>query len=97
MNELTLGTKEHVILDVTDQTKNITDLAGSNARYDWRLKVSGTWLGQNLPATVIGMRVYCLIDTTLAGVDTGKYELYVSFSATPEQPRLGPFNFEVNP
>src|SRR6266487_4581371 len=94
---LTLGTKEHLILNVSDRMKNITTLDGTNAQFDVRLKDDpplSTWIVQNVAVTNIGMTAYCLVDTT--GWVEGRYELYIHFSALPEAPRLGPFDFRVD-
>jgi len=43
---------------------------------------------------VDGMKILPLIDTTT--LDEGPYDLFVTFSASPEIPRLGPFRFRVD-
>jgi hypothetical protein len=97
-NSITLGTKEHVIVKITDKLGELTTLDGANARFDLRKKGASTWVSQNVAVTNIGMTAYCLIDTQAwTEADVGKYELYIYFNALPEVPRLGPFEFSVNP
>jgi hypothetical protein len=93
---LTLGTKEQVVLDITDRLKNLTTLNGTNPVYDLR-REGDDWKIQNVAVTNTGMRAFCLIDTTGWTVDdVGTYQLYIKFSASPEIPRLGPFEFKVD-
>lgn len=90
---LVLGSKEYVIIDVTDRLSNLTSLTG--ATYDWREKNASTWLAQGLTVTAIGMRAFCLIDTAVAGV-SGEYEVFLQFVNAPENPRLGPVRFKID-
>lgn len=91
------GTVEHIIVDVADRLANLTDLTGTNVRYDIRSLGGSTWIAQGLSATTIGMSAYCLVDTTLTAYDeSGRFELFLQFDNLPESPRLGPFDFEVN-
>lgn len=47
--------------------------------------------------TTLGLTAYCLLDTTLIGYNSdGEYELFISFTAAPEVPVVGPFRFELN-
>jgi hypothetical protein len=90
------GSKEHIICDIMDRLLNLTDLSTASVQFDTRVKNDTVWIQQNIPATVIGMRAYCLIDTTLAGYSNGIYELFVHFNNLPESPRLGPVDFMVD-
>lgn len=90
---LVLGSKEYVIIDVTDRLANLTSLTG--ATYDWRVKNSVSWVAQGLTVTAIGMRAFCLIDTTTAN-ESGEYEIFLQFANAPETPRLGPVRFKID-
>jgi|SRR5215472_1678406 len=91
------GTIENIIVDVKDSLGVLTDLAPTGVKYDIRKEDTTTWIVQNQTATVSGMRVYCLVDTTLTAYGTsGTYELFIDFNNLPEKPRLGPFDFDVN-
>ena len=89
---ITLGTKEFLVVDVSDKLDNIDDLAGTNATFDVLLE-DETVLLENQTALVDGMRVFCLVDTT--AWDEGDYMLYLKFNIAPEIPRLGPLRFSV--
>lgn len=87
------GTKENLIVDVTDRLENLTTLDGANGTFDVRLKNDGAnWVTQGAIIN-IGMRAFCLVDT--GTWDVGTYELFLNFSALPEVPRVGPVEFEV--
>lgn len=94
--ELPKGTVEHLIVQVKDRLNNVTDLAALTPRYDIKRQGSPTYLYTELPATVIGTTLYCLVDTTPEVYTNGTYEIYTYFDNLPEIPRLGPFEFEVN-
>lgn len=92
MITLPRGTKENLIVDVTDRLGSLTTLNGANSTFDIRKK-GEAWLLQGQSVINIGMRAYCLIDTSSWVV--GVYELFINFQALPEQPRIGPHEFEV--
>jgi hypothetical protein len=90
------GSKEHIIVDISDRLNNLSDLTGAGVQFDTRVKDAASYIQQNIVATVIGMRAYCLVDTTLAGYVAGRFEMFVHFTNSPESPRLGPIEFLVN-
>jgi|SRR5215469_5234136 len=91
------GTIENIVVDVKDSLGNLTDLSTAAVKYDIRKEDTTTWIVNQASATVTGMRVYCLVDTTLTAYATsGTFELFISFTNLPERPRLGPFDFDVN-
>jgi len=91
---LPVGTKENIVVDITDRIGSISTLDGSNPTFDVRKRGAGsTWKLQAQPVTNIGMRAYCLVDTDTWEV--GTYELFINFQALPEEPRVGPLEFEV--
>jgi hypothetical protein len=93
MERLTKGTIEFLVIPVTDTMGNLTSIG--SATYD-------IYTGDDLATAVLeggiavvnGMKILPLIDTT--NMDEGPYDLYVSFQALPEIPRLGPFRFKVD-
>jgi hypothetical protein len=94
--ELPKGTVEHLIVQVKDRLNNVTDLTTLTPRYDIKRQGSPTYLYTELPATVIGTTLYCLVDTTPEVYTNGTYEIFTYFDNLPEIPRLGPFEFDVN-
>ncbi|SRR6266576_1063114 len=94
--ELPKGTIEHLIVQVKDRLNNVSNLETLTPRYDIRREGGTEYLFTALSATVIGMTLYCLVDTTPDGYTNGTYELFVYFDNLPEIPRLGPFEFDVN-
>ncbi len=99
MENVTLGSKEDLIVDVKDTLENITDLTATNPLYDVTDK-AGNFRMQNAVAVVDPvnkMRLRCLIDTTVGTWVAGRHDLYVRFTSAPEAPKLGPLEFKVNP
>jgi len=97
MESITVGTKETLIVDVTDRLGNLTDLSAATPRFDVKDK-NGVFKQQDQVPVVVGMQARCLIDTTAGGSWTpGHYFLYVRFTAAPDSPVLGPLEFKVNP
>lgn len=94
--ELPKGTIEHLIVQVKDRLNNVNDLSTLTPRYDIRRQGDPTLLFTALPATAIGMALYCLVDTTADAYTNGTYELFAYFDNLPEIPRLGPFEFDIN-
>lgn len=96
MIQLNKGTIEHVIVDVGDSLENLTDLTGKSARFSVREIGATSFVEADVPATVVGMSAFCLIDTTQVGYVTGRYELFLKFTSLPEEPVLGPIEFDLN-
>lgn len=100
MESINIGSKEDLIVDVTDVIQNVDDLTATNPRYDVKDK-AGNFKMTNQVAVVDAikkMRLLCLIDTTAGGLwVAGRYFLYVRFTNAPEAPQIGPFEFKVNP
>lgn len=89
------GSKENVIVDVTDATTGTTDLAPLSPQFDV-VSEGGTAKQTNVACVATAMRLTCLVDTTAGGTwATGLYRLYVHFTAGTEIPRLGPVEFYV--
>lgn len=84
------GTKEWLIYDLTDRLKNLTSLAGANARYDV-YDPFGSKIVSQTALSVNVMQAYALMDTT--GVNfvpnaTQPYHVYLQFDTGPESPYL---------
>lgn len=93
MQEYPLGTVEYFVVDVTDRLANLATLDGYALTFDIVERATGTAKYTNASATNDVMRIKCLVDTT--GWDAGIYQLWTTIHATPESPRLGPFEFRV--
>lgn len=93
---LPAGTKEYLILDVTDALGQLATLDGTTPKYDVK-DVANAFKYTQATATNVVMRVYCMIDTMQGGAwAAGEYRLYINFTTAPELPRLGPFTFTVD-
>ena len=91
------GSKEYVIVDVSDKLGTITNLASLTPKYFVKKKLDGTTaLADTDPNVVSGMKLSCLIDTTIAAFVPGIYQLFVKFTSAPEAPILGPIEFEIS-
>jgi hypothetical protein len=90
------GSKEEVVVRVTDDTGQITNLAPLSPQFEL-IRDSNDALVQSGSASASAMNLYCLIDSTLANILAGeKYRLYVSFTiAAGNVPRLGPMEVFV--
>lgn len=102
---LTQGTKEYVIAEVTDETEQVTTLAGTTPKFD--VKVIDT-AGAEAPNTAKQTAVNCLVtDMVLSAlVDTtggagvtpwplGRYAIWFYWVIGSETPREGPFDIYV--
>lgn len=95
MPTLPQGTKEYLMVDVTDETNNIVDLAALTPQYTV-LKPDDSAMIAWTTAPVVLMKVKCMIDTNTPTVWPGAaYRIFVRFTATPELPWIGPFVFDV--
>ena len=93
---LPLGTKEYLLVDVSDMLNSLATLDGTTPKYDVKDSLDVLKYNQQTATNVV-MRLYCMIDTMLGGAwPAGNYRLYVNFTTAPELPRLGPFTFVVS-
>lgn len=93
---LTQGTIEYLIVEVTDELHTLADLTGTAPKFTV-LDTNGVIKVNEANGTPVGMKVYCLVDTTAGGLWTGgNYRLYLRLTTAPEVPRLGPFAFTVD-
>lgn len=94
---ITQGTIETILVDVTDRTGQVLSLTGLAPRFDVKDE-SGAYMMQNVAATNAGMIAQCLINTNVPSLwPVNTYFLYLRFTASPETPVLGPLPFTVNP
>ena len=90
------GTKEFLIVDVDDASDQLTTLVGTTPKYDIKDSTGTLKVNQGTP-TAVGMRLYCLADTTAGGLWAGDtYRLYVNFITGGEAPKIGPMEFIVS-
>jgi hypothetical protein len=95
------GTKEYLIYDLTDRIGDLTDLTGTNPRFDiWDPTDSKVVADSPLEIDPLApMRVFALIDTTLpalAANDSDVYHVYLRFDTGPESPYLHGGDFYVD-
>lgn len=93
MQEFPVGTIEYLVVDVTDRLGDLTTLDGYDVAFDVKDRETQTAKYTAEPATNDVMKIKCLMDTT--GWDLGIYQLWTTIVASPESPRLGPFEFRV--
>lgn len=94
MQEYPVGTKEYFVVDVTDRLGAVASLDPYLLTFDVKFREDGTAKYTAQPAINDGMKILCLLDTT--GWAVGPYLLWATIVATPESPRLGPFDFKIN-
>ena len=96
---LARGTKEFVVVDVTDRLHNIDDLTPYTATYSVVAKSDATVKYTNAAANLEEMQVSCMFDTsaTHAGGlwDADIYLLTIKLFIGSEVPLLGPFEVKV--
>jgi hypothetical protein len=89
------GTKEYILVDVVDELENLTTLTGTTPTFTV-LDAGGGSKYTNQSATNVGLKAYCLVDTMSGGAwQGGTYRLWLKFTASPETPYIGPFEFDV--
>ena len=88
---ITLGTKEYLNAEVTDETGSVTDLVAAGAtgiKFDVRDKDKALIITDQA-ATASGMVIQCLVDTS-GWTNSGVYYLYPKFTLGSEVVVLGP-------
>jgi len=91
------GTKEYVVVEVTDELNNLVDLTSTTPKFDVKKEDNSLVITQATPVIQV-MKLFCMIDTrTSPGTwPAGEYRVYVDFTTAPELPRIGPFPFTIN-
>jgi hypothetical protein len=93
--QVALGTKENIVVDVTDITGGTVTLSGTSPNFDV-LNVAGTALISAVAATASVMTLLCLCDfSNTTTFPVGDYRLFVKFTVGTEVPRLGPINIQI--
>lgn len=86
------GTKEYILVDVVDETEQLTTLSGTSPRFTV-LDASDVAKYTDQAATNTNMRAFCLVDTdTWSG---GTYRLWLRFDVGSEVPYIGPYEFDI--
>jgi hypothetical protein len=98
MPELPQNTKEYLVVDVEDELGAIGDLTTHSPEF--RIinpdPVDTDKVAWAAVSSVTLMKCRCLVDTsTGGGWAPGTYRLQLRFTASPELPWLGPFEFDV--
>jgi hypothetical protein len=93
MERLTKGTIEFLVIPVTDTQGNLTNIGAATYSL-YTGDDAATQILTGVSCAVQGMTILPLINTTT--LDEGPYDLFVTFSAPPETPKLGPFRFRVD-
>lgn len=89
------GTKENVHVDFVDRSGLVTSLAGSGPTFTVK-DSAGADKVTNVAATGAGMRITCLLDTTVGGVwAEGEYRLFVKFTVSSQVIIKGPYYFNL--
>lgn len=93
------GTKEYLIVDMTDKLGNLTSLDGTNPRFTvYRDTDNVKWYNEQT-ATNVGMTAYCLVDTSAAHTmglwPAGEYRISLHFDTPAESPVVEPGRFTV--
>jgi hypothetical protein len=95
VERLPLGSKEYLVVDVTDRLTNLTSLDGVPLTFSVTDNEGAPKI-TNQSASNLGMKAYCLIDTNLPALWTpDEYRLTLKLSVGSEVPVLGPFAFKV--
>ena len=92
------GTKEYLIVDMTDKLGSLTALDGTNPRFTV-YNTTNVKMYDEQPASNVGMSVYCLVDTSAAHPSglwpAGEYRLSLHFDTPAESPLVEPGRFTV--
>ena len=92
------GTKEYLIVDMTDKLGNLTSLDAANPRFTVYDVANVKWYTDQV-ASNVGMTAYCLVDTSAAhplGLwPAGEYRISLKFDTPAETPVVEPGRFTV--
>jgi hypothetical protein len=95
---VTKGSVQYWPVKVMDAFNALTNLDTADLRFDlYKAEADDTEtpIDLNSSADNNGMYALPLVDTTGA-FEAGHYNLYITFVASPQTPRLGPFRFLVD-
>ena len=95
---LVQGTKEYLIIDVTDKKGTLTTLDGTNPRFTVFDPDNVKWYDEE-PAQNVGLTAYCLTDTSadhpLGLWPPAEYRIELTLDTPAEVPVLAPGRFTV--
>jgi hypothetical protein len=95
---LVQGTKEYLIIDVSDKKGGMLSLDAANPRFTVYDNTNTKWY-DDAAASNIGMTAYCLVDTSAAHTmglwPVGEYRIDVKFDTPAEVPVLAAGRFTV--
>lgn len=96
--QLVQGTKEYLIVDMTDKVGALLSLDGTNPRFTVYDNANLKYYN-DATASNVGLTAYCLVDTSAAhpmGLwPAGEYRLSVHFDTPAESPVVEPGRFTV--
>lgn len=89
------GSIQYWPIKVFEAFDTLSTLDGLDVRFDlYKVDDDGeTIVTDNGSADNLGMIALPLVDSTL--MDEGLYKVFISFVASPQTPRLGPFFFKI--
>ena len=89
------GTKEHLVVEVTDALAGIASLSGTSPVYTVEAPDGSDRYTNAAVTSTQGMKAFCMIDTTTQTWPVGTYKLWLRLTAAPEIPFLGPHEFII--
>lgn len=96
--QLVQGTKEYLIVDMTDKLANLLSLDATNPRFTV-YNPANVKMYDEEPASNVGMTAYCLVDTSSAHPSglwpPAEYRLSLHFDTPAESPVVEPGRFTV--
>lgn len=103
LRQITRGSKEEILIDITDRRGLVTDLSTAGPKQDVRLgdnsaykQTSDGTYANAVVASASGLTVIATVDTLVGGIwAAGAYKLYVWFVVGTQTVRKGPYLFEV--
>lgn len=96
---LTLGTIEQVPIKITDELEHLTTFTGADLRYSlYSLDDDGieTAVITNAACGNEDLIALPLINTTVGSFAKGYYNIYITFVASPETLKKGPYKILVD-
>lgn len=92
-NQIARGTKQYLLIEVTDVAGQVTDLSTRSPKYTVKDSTLTDTMYNLVAGLAVDMTLYCLIDTTVGTWNFDHYLLWGQFTIAPEAPLLGPFDF----
>jgi len=92
-NQIARGTKQYLLIEVTDVAAQITDLSTHSPKYTVKDSTLTDTMYNLVSGLAVDMTLYCLVDTTVGTWAFSHYLLWGQFTISPEIPLIGPFDF----